>query len=112
MPVLARSDPIELNMETLPVAPPEAPLAAPPTAPVQLGISNNILERHRQFIGKIDAAPTCFTKEALPGFSDDEFSLHLGIAQIDKYVTDAGNEMYCSKAAVEKLSQSLERLKV
>ena len=111
MPVLARSDPIELKVETLPIAPPEAPLAAQPEAPMLVGIPSSMLERHRQFIGKIDAAPTCFTRAALPGFSDDEFSLHLGIAQIDKYVVDAGNKMYCSKAAIEQLSQSLGRLK-
>lgn len=107
MPVIAESEPIELKIETLPMAPPEEP-----AAPAQVGISNNVLDRHRQFIGKIDAAPTCFTKAALPGFSDDEFSLHLGIAKIDKYVADAGDGMFCSKAAVEALSRSLERLKV
>lgn len=104
MPVIAESEPIELKIETLPIAPPEAP--------VPVSIPSNVLDRHRQFIGKIDAAPTCFIRSALLGFSDDEFALHIGIAKIDKYVTDAGNEMYCSKAAVEALSRSLERLKV
>lgn len=104
MPVIARSDPIELKVETLPIA--------APAVPVQVGPTGNVLERHRQFIGRIDAAPTCFARAALPGFSDDEFTLHLGIAKIDKYVADAGNGIYCSKAAVEKLSKSLERLKV
>lgn len=107
MPVIAESEPIELKIETLPMAPPEKP-----EVPVQVGIPGNVLDRHRQFIGKIDAAPTCFIRGALPGFSDDEFALHIEIAKIDKYVTDAGNEMYCSKAAVEALSRSLERLKV
>lgn len=107
MPIIAESEPIELKIETLPVAPPEEP-----ATPVQPGIPGNVLDRHRLFIGKIDAAPTCFTKAALPGFSDDEFLMHLGIAKIDKYVTDAGDGMYCSKAAVEALSRSLERLKV
>jgi len=104
MPVIARSDPIELKLET--------PSADALAAPAQLVTPSNVLERHRQFIGKIDAAPTCFAREALPGFSEDEFILHLGIAKIDKYVADAGNGMYCSKAAVENLSKSLERLKV
>lgn len=107
MPVIAESEPIELKIETLPIAPPEEP-----ATPVQIGIPGNVLDRHRLFIGKIDAAPTCFTRDALPGFSDDEFSLHLGIAKIDKYVTDAGAGMFCSKAAVEALSKSLERLKL
>jgi hypothetical protein len=104
MPVIARSDPIELKLESPPV---EAPLA-----PAQLVTPSNVLERHRQFIGKIDAAPTCFARDALPGFSEDEFTLHLGIAKIDKYVTEAGTGLYCSKAAIEKLSKSLERLTV
>lgn len=104
MPIIARSDPIELQLET--------PSAEAPLAPAQLVTPSNVLERHRQFIGRIDAAPTCFAREALPGFSEDEFILHLGIAKIDKYVADAGNGMYCSKAAVEQLSKSLERLKV
>ena len=103
MPIIAESDPIQLRLE--------APIEVKPEVPLQVTQPSNILERHRQFVGKIDAAPTCFVRGALPGFSDEEFTLHLGIAQIDKYVTSAGNGMYCSKAAVEALSKSLERLK-
>ena len=106
MPIIAESDPIELNIETLPTAPPEVP-----ATPTPVDIPPNVLERHRLFIKKIDAAPTCFARGALTGFSDDEFSLHLGIAQIDKYVADAGSGLFCSKAAIEALSKSLERLK-
>ena len=106
MPVIAESDPIELKIENLPVAPPEEP-----ATPIPVDIPNNVLDRHRQFIGKINAVPTCFVRGALTGFSDDEFALHLGIAKIDRYVVDAGNGMFCSKAAVEALSKSLERLK-
>lgn len=103
MPIIARSGPIELKLEVPQV--PAFPSPATATGPT------NVLERHRQFITRIDAAPTCFARVALPGFSDEEFALHLEIAKIDKYVVDAGNKIYCSKAAVEKLSKSLERLK-
>lgn len=111
MPVIARSDPIQLQIETPSAEVPAAPAHVTAT-PAQAVTPSNVLERHRQFIGKIDAAPTCFVRGALPGFSDNEFTLHLGIAKIDKYLVDAGNGIYCSKAAVANLSKALERLKV
>jgi len=106
MPIIAESDPIKIDVGTTPTPVAPTPLATPPIV-----TPSNVLERHRLFISKIDASKACFTKGAIVGFSDEEFTLHLGIAQIDKYVVDAGNKMYCSKAAVEALSKSLERLK-
>jgi len=103
MPIIAKSGPIELKLEA-----PQIP-ASP--SPGTAAVPTNVLERHRQFISKVNAAPTCFVRGALSGFSDEEFKLHLEIAKIDKYVVDAGNKIYCSKAAVEKLSTALERLK-
>ena len=104
MPVIARSEPIRLELEA------PAPTPTPtPIAPAPIAKPSNVLERHKQFISKIDLLQACFVRSALPGFSDDEFSLHLQIAKIDKYVTDAGNQMYCSKAAVDKLSDALQR---
>lgn len=106
MPIIAESDPIKIDVGATP-----APATPTPVAPTPIVTPGNILERHRQFISKIDASKACFTKEAIPGFTNEEFTLHLGIAKIDKYVAEAGKGMYCSKAAVENLSKSLERLK-
>ena len=106
MPIIAESDPIRIDVGATPT-----PVAPTPVAPGPIVTPSNVLERHRLFISKIDASKACFTKGALVGFTDDEFTLHLGIAKIDKYVAEAGNGIYCSKAAVESLSRSLERLK-
>lgn len=106
MPIIAESEPIKLDVGAGPT-----PVTPTPVAPTPIVTPSNVLERHRQFIGKIDASKACFTKEAIAGFTGAEFTLHLGIAKIDKYVADAGNGMYCSKAAIESLSKSLERLK-
>lgn len=105
MPIIARSPPIKLKLEPTP-----SPITPTPTTPIVK--PGNVLERHRLFISKVDAAQACFAKSALLGFSDDEFNLHLQIAKIDKYVVDAGPELYCSKAAVSKLAKALERQEV
>ena len=107
MPIIARSPPLKLKLEPTP-----SPVTPVPVTPTPIVTPSNILERHRQFIGKINTAQACFARAAFPGFSDDEFSLHLQIAKIDKYVVDAGPELYCSKAAVSKLSKALERQEV
>jgi len=104
MPIIAESEPIKLDVGA-------GPTPAPVT-PTPIITPSNVLERHRQFISKVDASKTCFTKEAIAGFTGDEFTLHLGIAQIDKYVADAGSGLFCSKAAVEGLSDKLKRLTV
>lgn len=107
MPIIAESEPIKLDVGAAPT-----PVAPTPVAPTPIVTPSNVLERHRQFIGKIDASKACFTKEAIAGFTGDEFTLHLEIAKIDKYVADAGSGLFCSKAAVESLSNKLERLAV
>lgn len=107
MPIIAESDPIRVDIGATP-----APVTPAPVTPAPIVKPSNVLERHRQFIGKIDASKACFTKEAIAGFTGDEFELHLGIAKIDKYVADAGSGLFCSKAAVESLSKKLERLTV
>lgn len=107
MAIIARSDPIKIDVGATPT-----PITPAPVTPTPIVTPSNVLERHRQFIGKIDASKACFTKEAIAGFTGDEFTLHLEIAKIDKYVADAGSGLFCSKAAVEELSKSLERLKV
>lgn len=106
MPIIAESDPIQVDVGASQEMITPAPVTSAP-----IGAPGSILERHRLFVSKIDASPACFTKGALVGFSDDEFALHLGIAKIDKYVVEAGTGIYCSKAAVESLSKSLVRLK-
>ena len=107
MPIIAESPPLALNIGE-PTTPEPTPTQAPVT-PTPIVTPNNVLERHRQFIRQIDAAKTCFTEEALAGFKDEEFTLHLEIAKVDKYIVDAGNGNYCSKAAVSSLSKALER---
>lgn len=105
MPIIAESDPIRVDIGATP-----APVTPAPVTPAPIVKPSNVLERHRQFIGKINASKACFTKEALAGFTGEEFTLHLEIAKIDKYVVDAGPGLFCSKAAVESLSKKLERL--
>lgn len=105
MPIIAESPPIVLEIGATPTPTPIIPIEIP----TPIVAPSNVLERHRQFISKVDAAQVCFDRNALPGFSNDEFDLHLGIAKIDKYVTDAGPGLYCSNAAVSKLAKSLER---
>lgn len=107
MPIIAESPPLALNIGE-PITPEPTPIEIP-VAPTPIVTPSNVLERHRQFIRQIDAAKTCFTEEALAGFKDEEFTLHLEIAKVDKYIVDAGNGNYCSKAAVSSLSKALER---
>lgn len=107
MPIIAESDPIKIDIGATPT-----PVTPAPVTPAPIVKPSNVLERHRQFISRIDASKACFTKEALPGFTGEEFTLHLEIAKIDKYVVDAGDGHFCSKAAVDTLSKKLERLSV
>ena len=59
-------------------------------------------------MGSVDSLTSCFKRADLPNYTDDEFSLHVQIAMVDKYLTQE-KDMFCSKQAVENLSTKLKR---
>lgn len=108
MPIIAESGPIPLVL-----TPPQTPAPQTPTpvvrTPTPVVTPSTIAERHRQFITAVNAAPACFNNTAIVGFIGPEFDLHLQIAEIDKYVVNAGNGNYCSMKALTNLSKELDR---
>jgi hypothetical protein len=115
MPVIAESPPLVWGVAAPrePVPPPITP--RPPSAtPVPGGrspivhIPTELVIKHQEFIGAVDSQPSCFKREDITGFTDDEFSQHVQIAMIDKALTQE-KDMYCSKQAVQNLSTKLKR---
>ena len=122
MPVIAESPPLVWGAAAPgePVPPPITPrppaiTPRPPSAtpvpgvkPPIVHIPTELVIKHQEFIGAVDSQPSCFKREDITGFTDDEFSQHVQIAMIDKALTQE-KDMYCSKQAVQNLSTKLKR---
>ena len=106
MPIIAESPPLALEIEPTP-----SPATPVPTTPTPIIKPSDILTRHEQFIRGVDATKACFVRNSVPGFTDDEFDLHIKIAKIDKYVVEVGDKLYCSMEGINKLTKALERVK-
>lgn len=117
MPIIAESEPIPITISSTPTHTPTPPVPSiGPSAPLPIDTPSvvtptSITERHKQFIDIVNTLPSCFDETAIVGFTGPEFDLHLELASIDKYLIDAGNRTFCSKTAVENLSNALSRLK-
>lgn len=116
MPIIAESPPLlygEGNSDDLEPSP-QPPSPTPTTPPAVIikppGACNlaDILANHKIFIGHVDQLAACFSRDAMPEFSDQDFELHKEIAIVDKYITKNG-DMYCSTQAVYNLSNKLKR---
>jgi len=115
MPVIAESGPIIYGEGEGPYTPPTLPPAVGPPGVVIIkppGACNlsDILANHKIFIEHVDMLGSCFKREEMPEFTDQNFDLHSNIALVDKYITKNG-EMFCSMQAVNNLSQKLKRFK-
>lgn len=122
MPVVAESPPLIFGQETPSPTPTPAPAHTPtpepahtptpaPTArPTTPTIISPFVTRHEEFIRNIDFIGTCFKREELPEFSDQEFADHSSIAIRDKYIVKTGNT-YCSMQGVHGLVGNLRRAK-
>lgn len=120
MPVIAESPPlifgegVEPGVPVPPLPPPTPPIIGPPPAIIVKppGICNlsDILANHKIFIDHVDMLGACFTKEAMPEFTDQNFDFHTNLAIVDKYITKDG-ETYCSMQAVQNLSRKLKRFR-
>lgn len=115
MPIIAESPPLHYgegdDMEPSPLPPsPTIPVSPPAVIIKPPGACNlaDILANHKVFIGHVDQLGDCFSRKDMPELSDQDFELHKEIAIVDKYITKNG-DMYCSKQAVNNLSDKLKR---
>lgn len=124
MPIIAESGPVVLGQggtpvptstpapgTPIPTRPPSrtpAPATLPPVYSPQPG-SSNFVARHQQFIERVQTVGSCFRREELPDFSDQEFSDHAQVAQQDRYLAQTG-DVYCNMQAVSSLANSLKRI--
>ncbi len=123
MPVVAVSPPLIFGGTPTPVPPartptpipgrtPVPPVSTPTPAPtvVPIGVSGFVI-RHAQFITRVDGIGSCFKRDVLSDFTDQEFLDHSQLAIQDKYLTQE-EDMYCSNAGVSALAKALKRLGV
>ena len=120
MPVIAESPPLIFGGNQTPETPPPyiqpsiPPTPIPPTPiyapPSESCNFSSLLNDHRIFIERVDQLGACFSRDTMPELSDMQFQIHTDIAMTDKYLTTSEN-MFCSKQAVENLSQKLKRYK-
>lgn len=117
MPVIAESPPIVFGGSPTPTPAP-APTSTPrPTAtpgptgaPGAPGAPGSFPEKHQQFLNSIDQLGSCFSREDLPTFSDQEFSDHTAVAMQDRYVSRSSQDTYCTMRAVSNLVASMKRI--
>lgn len=121
MPIIGESPPLIFGGPTTPT-PTRTPGTTPrptrtpgPPTPYPTGTpapSVNFVSRHEQFINRVDQLGSCFTRQDLPDFSDQEFLDHYTVAAKDKYLTkDQGTPgMICSMQGLNALIGSLKRL--
>lgn len=122
MPVIAESPPLVWGAAAPgePVPPPITPkppaitprppaiTPVPGVKPLITYIPTEMVIKHQGFIGAVDSQPSCFKREDITGFTDEEFSLHVQLAMANKYLTQE-HDMFCSKQAVQSLSTKLKR---
>lgn len=107
MPVIAESPPLTFGSGE---APPDLP--TPPTPiiirpPANCNLSD-IVKNHKIFIDHVNILGSCFERDDMPEFTEQEFEFHKELAVVDKYLTVNGNS-YCSMQAIQDLSQKLKR---
>ena len=107
MPVVAESGPMLFDaQQPTPTPAPETPpptyeFKPKPTTP------SDFVVKHNQFMQALSML-TCFKREDLPQFTDQEFDDHIAIAIADQYVTQTYDQ-YCTMQGVYNLSQVLKR---
>ena len=123
MPIIAESPPLIFGGTGVPTVTgtpqPKAtkkPKATkrPTTTPPQAGETSQIsasefVNKHKFFINTIDALSTCFSRDDMPEFADDEFADHIEIAKTDRYVV-SDNETFCTMQAINNLKSALRRI--
>lgn len=114
MPIIAESPPIVF--EETPATPTPSPTSTPqPTGtpeqsdtPTPSQTSSAFVERHRAFITKTEQIGSCFKREDLSEFTDQEFADHSAVAENDKYLAKTGTT-YCNMMGVRSLISALKR---
>lgn len=114
MPVIAESPPLIFGATPTPrpvVTPTPRPATPTPVfVPIFVpGDTSDFVLRHAQFIRRVDLVGSCFRREVLSDFTDQEFLDHSTVAMQDKYLAQE-EDMYCSNAGVGVLSKALKRL--
>lgn len=113
MPIVAESGPLPFGgsngSTTTTLTPyPSTPTVKPTTNVTTQPTSNgDIVRKHQQFISAIDQQ-NCFNRQDLPQFTDDEFSVHIEIAKIDKYIVEDDNR-YCNMQGLKDMVKALKR---
>ena len=122
MPIIAESPPLVWGAAPPgePIPPPVTPrppvitpkppviTPSPGVTPPIVHIPSEMVIKHQAFMNSVDSQPSCFKRKDITGFTDEEFSQHVQLAIIDKYLTQE-QDLYCSKQAVQNLSTKLKR---
>lgn len=104
MPIVATSPPLIYGG---PATPKPKPAKTP--KPAKEVMPGAFVAVHERFINRIDELNTCFKREDLSDFVDQDFLDHSSVAIKDKYITQE-KDVYCSMKGVQTLSRALERL--
>lgn len=122
MPIIAESPPLIFGggdgVPTVTGTPKPRATKKPKTTPrttVPIGITgqpvstSEFVAKHKNFISTIDSLATCFSRDDLTEFADDEFADHIEIAKTDRYVV-SDNDTFCTMQAVNNLKSALRRI--
>jgi hypothetical protein len=107
MPIVAESPPIIFGGPT--TSPTSTPTPTPTTTPQKTIVPGEFVAVHSRFISRINELSSCFKREMLTDFTDQDFLDHSNVAIIDKYIVQ-NNDMYCSMQGVTALVKTLKRL--
>jgi len=117
MPIIGESGPLTFGGSETSLQPPviTPPVITPPIVqPIQPpaeGAPTGFSIRHRQFINQINTLGSCFKKEHITGFTNDEFEEHTQVAEIDKFITKMKNQpgIWCTEQSVRDTNKTLQR---
>lgn len=107
MPVIAESEPLIFGSDETPPDRPAPPATIIIRPPANCNLSD-IVKNHKTFIAHVDILGSCFKRENMPEFTEQDFEFHKELAMVDKYITVNGDS-FCSMQAIQDLSQKLKR---
>ena len=118
MPIIGESGPLTFggDQEVTKVPPPtqaEQPYTqvTQPTYTPPPATATEFTIRHIEFINSVNSVGSCFSKDQIKGFSNEDFDQHAQVAEVDKYITQLKNHpgIYCTEQYTQNIIKTLKR---